>query len=79
MLEKQFTDVSRLALIRQWSMAGAPGDLDGHFGTPPDIHALVAERHEEPGAEAPPEPGPAPLLMKPAGEDDWQILVSDAA
>lgn len=78
MLEKHSTDVSRLALIRQWSMAGAPGDLDGRFRTAPDIQAAVAELNEEPRTQLPP-PAQAPLLMKPAGEDDWQLLVSDAA
>ena len=39
-----------------------------------DINALVAERSADPdGAPAPPSERP-PLLMKPAGEDDWRPL-----
>jgi hypothetical protein len=52
-------------------MAGAHGELDGHFTSPVDIHALVAELHEETDEIS----QPAPLLLKPAGEDDWQPLV----
>lgn len=53
-------------------MAGARADLDGHFTSPVDIHALVAERNEEQAMAA---PRPAPLMLKHADEDDWQPLV----
>jgi hypothetical protein len=56
-------------------MAGAP-DLDGRFASAVDIDALVAERdqsYEEPGGSA-----QAPLLLKPAGEDEWHTLAGAA-
>ena len=69
------TNTHTLALIGRWSMEGARDDLDGRFGSPLDIHAIVAERsEEEPISEVPP-PVPPPLLMKPAGEDDWRPLL----
>lgn len=55
-------------------MDGAGGDLYGRFGSPVDIHAIVAERGEqEPGSEVPP-PARSQVLMKPADEDDWRPL-----
>lgn len=61
------------SLIGAWSMDGAHGDL-GDFHSVLDINALVAERSADPdGAPAPPSERP-PLLMKPAGEDDWRPL-----
>lgn len=63
---------NRLALICRWSMDGARGDLDGDFGSPVDIHAIVGERSEESGE---PPPAPTPVLMKTAGEDDWRPLL----
>jgi hypothetical protein len=73
MFGNRTNETNTLALIGRWSMEGARGDLDGRFGSPLDIHAAVAGRHEEPSGEAPP-PASAPLLMKPAGEDDWRPL-----
>lgn len=73
MQRKRATGTNTLALIRQWSMDGADGDLDAHFASPVDIHALVSERGEEPSIEVP-SPAPAPLLLKLAGEDDWRPL-----
>ena len=49
-------------------------DLDGHFASPVDIHAIVTERNEEPGNEVAPHM-PPPLLLKGAGEDDWRPLL----
>lgn len=61
------------SLIGAWSMDGAHGDLGG-FHSVLDINALVAERSADTdGAPAPPSERP-PLLMKPAGEDDWRPL-----
>lgn len=68
------TETNTLTLIRRWSMAGAPGDLDGRFGSPLDINAAVAESSEEPRPEVLP-PTPPTLLMKPADEDDWRPLL----
>lgn len=61
------------ALIGAWSMDGAHGDLDG-FRSVLDIHALVAERDAAAEEEPAPPPERPPLLMKPAGEDDWRPL-----
>jgi hypothetical protein len=74
MFKKRTTATNTLVLIHEWSMDGARGDLDGRFGSPLDIHALVAERSEKPSGEVPP-PTQSPLLMKPAGEDDWRPLL----
>ena len=61
------------ALIGAWSMDGAQGDLDG-FRSVLDINALVAERSATPDEAPAPVPERPPLLMKPAGEDDWRPL-----
>ena len=61
------------SLIGAWSMDGAHGDLDG-FHSVLDIHALVAERSAAPDEAPAPPPERPPLLMKPAGEDDWRPL-----
>ena len=54
---------------------GAP-DLDGRFASAVDIDALVAELdRESEGAERPTQ---APLLLKPAGEDEWHTLAGAA-
>lgn len=74
MFRKRRTETNTLVLIHEWSMDGARGDLDGRFGSPLDIHALVAERSDEPSGEVSP-PDRPPLLMKPAGEDDWRPLL----
>jgi hypothetical protein len=68
---KRTTEMDPLALIRKWSMEGALGDLQDRFGLPVDINAIVAERSEEPRSDVSP-PTQPPLLLKPAGEDDWQ-------
>jgi hypothetical protein len=72
------TETNTLALIRKWSMEGAREDFEGRFGSPVDIHALVGVRTEE-RADHAPLPAQAPVLMKPAGEDDWRpLLAADA-
>jgi hypothetical protein len=71
---KHTTDTNTLVLIHKWSMAGARSDLGDHFGSPVDIHAAVAERTQEPVAEAPPPASPQ-VMMKPAGEGDWRPLL----
>jgi hypothetical protein len=50
-------------------------DLSGRFASSLDINAIVAERAEKPTADVAP-PSPEPLLLKPAGEDDWQPLLA---
>ena len=80
-LSKRTTETNTLALIHQWSMDGARGDLEGRFGSSVDILAIVAERGGDPSSDVPP-PAPSPVLMKPADEDDWRPLyvgVPDAA
>ena len=72
-LKEHTTETNTLALIRKWSMAGARGDLGGHFGSPVDIHAAVAERNEEQSGDAP-DDGSTQVMMKRAGEDDWRPL-----
>ena len=63
------------ALIANWTMVGAVEDLEGHFDSVVDIDALVAQReaesNEEPATQA-------PLLLKPAGEDEWHALAGTA-
>ena len=68
-------DTGRLALIRRWSMDGAHDDLNRRFESPVDIHAVVADLDDEPRSEVAPRPATAPVLMRPAGGDDWRPLV----
>jgi hypothetical protein len=74
MFGKRTTETDPLALIREWSMEGARSDLQGRFGSLVDINAIVAERSEQPRSDVSP-PSQPPLLLKPAGEDDWQPLL----
>ena len=74
MFEKHTPETNTLVLIHRWSMDGARGDLNGHFASPVDIHAIVAERNEERVNEVAPHV-PPPLLLKGAGEDDWRPLL----
>lgn len=67
-----------VSLIGKWSMAGAIGDFGGRFGSPVDIHALVAERDEARDGDVTP-PASDPVLMKLAGEDGWQALAPSPA
>jgi len=55
---------NRLALIRRWSMEGARADL-------------AAPRPEEPVRTTTPDTGGSPVLVKPAGGDDWRPLLAD--
>lgn len=71
---KRAKETNTLALIRKWSMKGAREDLGGRFGSPVDILAIVAERNEEAASDVAP-PATAPVLLKPAGEDDWRPLL----
>ena len=57
-------------------MAGA-SDLDGRFASVVDIDALVAERDRESDEDAARRTH-APLLLKPAGEDEWHTLAHAA-
>lgn len=59
-------------LIAEWSMRGARRDVAGRFRTIDDIRTLLARdgKVEAPAAGA-------ALLVKPAGEDDWQPLHVD--
>ena len=59
-------------------MEGARGDLEGRFGPVLDIHAVVAERDEvQSPAEAAPRSTVDPLLVKAAGDTDWQTLPAE--
>ena len=77
-MTKHATESNTLALIHNWSMEGAHGDLSGHFASPVDIHAAVAERNEGSIGESAP-PTSAPVMMKSAGGDDWLLLASNAS
>ena len=63
------------ALIANWTMAGAVDDLEEHFESFVDIDAIVAERERASHDKA---STPAPLLLKPAGEDEWHALAGAA-
>jgi hypothetical protein len=76
--KKRPDDANTLPLIREWSMDGARGNLDGSFGSTLDLQALVAARDAEPRDETP-APAQAPLMMKPAGEDGWRPLLTDVS
>jgi hypothetical protein len=66
-------------LIGEWSMDGDHGVRVDGFRPLVDIHAIVAARSLDPVADAA-APTPAPLLLKPAGGDDWQpLLGADSA
>jgi hypothetical protein len=55
-------------------MAGALDDLNGRFESAVDIDAVVVERDRESREDVVP-PARAPLLLKPADEDEWHVLV----
>jgi hypothetical protein len=61
-------------LIAHWSMEGARLDLDGRFHSTVDILDAVAA--SEPTIAAEPSVGSDPLLVKRAGDEDWQPLPS---
>jgi hypothetical protein len=70
--------VNTTALITHWSMEGARRDLDVRFGSAVDILATVSEQSREStddeASEAPSAPS-RPLMVKQAGDDDWEPLV----
>jgi hypothetical protein len=79
LFRKREPESNTTALIGAWSMDGARDDLDGRFRSPLDILAIVSARRDEPADEVAPPTRP-PLLLKPAGEDDWlPLLVGDPA
>ncbi len=55
------------ALIDHWSMDGA-GDLEGHFRSAVDIHAMLSEPTEA-------SPDHTSLLVKGPEDEDWRPLV----
>lgn len=63
---------SRLALIRRWGMDGARDDLGIRFDAAPDLQALTGGRDKPPAGSG----LQLPVLMKPAGKDDWQPLLA---
>ena len=63
------------ALIANWTMTGAQEDLGDHFESVADIDALVAELEHASDTRS---TAQAPLLLKPAGEDEWHTLARAA-
>ena len=63
------------ALIANWTMTGAQEDLGDHFESVADIDALVAELEHASDTRS---TAQAPLLLKPAGEDEWHTLAGAA-
>jgi hypothetical protein len=74
-LPKGRGETNTTRLIGQWSMDGAGTDLHGGFGSAAEIPGAVAEQNDEPVAR----PNVDPLLVKPAGGDDWQPLLAGSA
>jgi hypothetical protein len=73
--------VNTTALITHWTMEGARADLDRGFRPSVDILAAVSELSSDPVVEpasAEAQSQPTPLLVKRAGEDDWQPLAVGA-
>jgi hypothetical protein len=73
--------VNTTDLITHWTMGDDEPDLHRSFAPSVDILAAVSERSTEADAEADPpedEVARSPLLVKRAGEDDWQPLVVGA-
>jgi hypothetical protein len=67
------------ALITHWTMDGASNDIDRRFGSPVDILAIVHGSSTELGVEASsvdvvPSQNHPPLLVKKAGQDEWESL-----
>jgi hypothetical protein len=67
-------EVNTTRLIGHWSMDGARSDQLHGFGSAVDILALVGGRATEAAAPADESLGAGRVLVKPAGEDDWQPL-----
>ena len=64
-------------LISNWSMAGAREELQRRYAPATDILAAVAEGDDEPQDDATSAPQ-SHVMVKRAGEDDWQPLVAGA-
>ena len=61
-------------LIAEWSMSGARADVAARFRTADDILAILGKSPSETARPEGPRRGADPLLVKPAGEDDWRPL-----
>jgi hypothetical protein len=73
--------VNTTDLITHWTMGDDEPDLDWGFAPSVDILAAVSERSTDANAEvdaSEDEVARGPLLVKRAGEDDWQPLVVGA-
>jgi hypothetical protein len=71
--------VNTTGLITHWSMEGAMHDIDRRFGPAVDILAAVAEPASEPLSETvQPAESTSTLLVKRAGDDEWQPLGAGA-
>ena len=62
-------------LIGEWHMGGTDRELHGRFHSNVDILAVLSGRDSEPSVPAP-APSDQPLLMKRAGDEDWQPLTA---
>ena len=56
-------------------MGGSDRELHGRFHSNVDILAVLSGRDSEPSVPAP-APSDQPLLMKRAGDEDWQPLTA---
>jgi hypothetical protein len=73
--------VNTTDLITHWTMGDDEPDLDRSFAPSVDILAAVSDRSPDPEPDvgsSEPEVARSPLLVKRAGEDDWQPLVAGA-
>jgi hypothetical protein len=66
-------------LIGHWSMDGARNDLRQGFRSAVDILAVVSGLTAQPSAETGAPQAADGLLVKPAGEGDWQPLLAAGA
>jgi hypothetical protein len=57
-------------LIAQWTMSGAPRDVDGRFRATDDIGAVIADNQPTPEPTA----AASSFLIKGADGDGWQQL-----
>jgi hypothetical protein len=63
------------ALIGEWHMGETDRELDGRFHSNVDILAVLSGRDSEPSVPAP-VPSAQPVLMKRAGDADWEPLTA---